>query len=318
MASILLGDGTPIIPPDEPQPPVQVLRSPLRHVWRGWDGTEWDLTGHRPTGVYLRPGVRGMNAAPQQVYRTALAGVNGTRYRGHRLTSREVFWPISIWSAGDSQEWLDYDAKFWRTLQPGRVGTWTVVQPNGTARSLRLRFEDDGDHAAEWDPAQLGWERYGIRFMADQPLWEGATVRPPAWAAADSQNFYGGDAGGGFGPPYFISSSFTLANAVIDNPGDVDAWPVWRITGPTTEVTVGVAGRLIEIPFALTDAQTLVIDTAPTAQTAYLGSTERTQDLGAVNFAPIPAGSSRPLSLAMVGTGTVQAELVPLYLRAHG
>ncbi len=334
--SPLLGVGVPIPPPTTPPVPLPSgapIRTPLRHLWRGWNGSTFDLTGRDPTGVFFRPGVRGMNAAKVQPYLSELAGVNGSRPRGHRLPSREVFWPISVWAEGDSQAWIDYDAAFWTTLQPGRVGVWEVQQPNGDVRRLRCTFVSDGDHAHDWDGAQRGWMQYGVYLRADQPLWEGLPVRPPAWAAGGQENFYGGNAGGGFGPPYYISSALTLASAVIDNPGNVPASVLWTIqaqpgAGGVTSAAVGVGGRVVEVPFTIAAGYQVVVDTDPTAQTALYGpipaageafvGAERTRDLGAAAFASVPDGKSQALSLSMVGVGTVQAELTPRYYRATG
>lgn len=309
MALVVLGT------PSQVPAPAQRLRTPMEHTWTGWDGSEWDLTGSRSTGVYLRPGVRGLNMAEVVPYLSELAGVNGSQYRGHRLTRASVFWPLSLWHDGNSQDWIDYDSAFWRTMQPGKLGTWTVRQPSGAARHLRLQFASDGDHAIDWDPGQMGWTQYGVYLRADQPLWEGDPV-VRSWEPQESQPFFGGDLGGGFGPPFYISSGQTLANARMDNPGDVEAWPVWTITGPVDTVSVGVAGRTVTVPFPLLEGESLVIDTRPTEQTAFKGTTELTSSLGAADFAPIPAGDSRPLSLSMVGAGRVEARLVPLFLRA--
>ena len=224
-----------------------------------------------------------------------------------------MFWPLRVYHPAGSQEWLDYDAAFWRTMHPDHTGVWTITQPNGESRSLRLRCVDDGQQAFDTDPALLGWARYGVTLVAEQPYWEGDPVTR-AWKVGTPVSFFGSGPGG---PPFTISPGSTLSKATIDNPGDIDAWPVWTIYGPTNSVTVGVNGRTVLVPFPVADGGLLTIDTRPSAQTAIDGNGgEWTSQLGSFNFAPVPAGKAVSLSLAMSGSGLVQASLTPLFLRA--
>lgn len=113
-----------------------------------------------------------------------------------------------------------------------------------------------------------------------------------------------------------IASGSQLSSAVMTNEGDVEAWPVWTITGPLTSVTVGVDGRTVQWNVALVASDILVIDTDPTVQSAWKNGVDVTSQLGTADFAPIPAGQDRPLSLAMSGTGSVEASITPRYYRA--
>lgn len=119
------------------------------------------------------------------------------------------------------------------------------------------------------------------------------------------------------GPPYYIGSGQSIANATMSNPGDVAAWPVWTVNGPFTSAEVGVDGRKVVVPFAMLAGESLTIDTAPSAQTAidHTGA-ERTASLGAADFAPIEPGESVALSLSLVGAGSISASLQPLHFRA--
>lgn len=281
-------------------------------VWHGWDGTVWDI-GDPASGVRLGAGARGLTMPPITWFTSESAGTDGARDRGFRVAPRPVFWPLRVYQRAKSQAWLDYDRAWWQTLQPGKTGIWEAVQPNGTKRRLTLRLEDDGNPAFETDPALTGWMRYAVNLRANQPLWEGDPIQRIWRASPSTADFFNA----GAAPPYQITSGSTLGSATIDNPGDVDAWPVWTITGPTPSVSVGVGGRLVEVPFVLAADQTLTIDTAPTAQTAIDSSgVERTGELGARDYAPIPVGQPVPLSLAMAGSGTVQCAIVPKYFRA--
>ena len=284
--------------------------------WIGWDGSEWVLSDET-NGTVMMPGVRGLNMPPVIHHRAAHASVPGARWRGATVDVREAFWPIQIYSDNGSQDWIEKDRAFWRTMDPMQVGSWVVTQPDGTARTLRLRFIDDGQHSFEHDSAQDGWTNYGITLAAEQPFWEGEEIGG-SWEAGAPEPFFGTSGG----PAFTISPGNTFNQAKILNPGDVPAYVVWRVYGPLTGATVGVNGRNIEIPFTIASGQVLVIDTAPTAQVALQGSatgtqtSDKTPNLGNIDFAPLPPGKTSTLSLSMSGTGRISATFNPLYYRA--
>jgi len=302
--SILLAAPQPVaLEPENPWPGLYM-------TWTGWDDTVWELS-EDSSGVRLLAGTRGLSTPPFDHFTDDSPAVHGSRWRGYRSLERPVFWPLGVYGGGGTQEWLDYDRAFWRTLHPKRPGTWTVRQPSGETRTLRCRFRTVDDDALDVDPSLLGWGVYGVRLCAEQPFWQGQAITR-SWQAAEPVDFFGAGA-----PSFSIGSGSTLDDASIDNTGDEPAWPVWTLHGPFTSVEVGVDGQVVEVPFALADGQSLTIDTAPTAQRAIdSAGVERTGELGEAQFAAVPAGTQVELSITMVGTGTVQAALVPLYHRA--
>lgn len=292
----------------------------LQMTWTGWDGSVWDLTS-AASGAVMMPGLRGLTMPPVQHYTTSYPSVPGARWRGHTVNAREVFWPIQLYSDQSSQDWVEHERAFWKTMRPDKTGTWTVTGPSGDQRYLDCRFSDDGEATFSHDPVLAGWSNYGITLTADQPFWRADPVRRQ-WSAGASVPFYPAGSGSGF----VISPSTTLDASVIENPGDVDAYPVWEVSGPATTAQVGVAGRNITIPFAIAAGKVLVIDTAPSAQSATLydvgtggvrvNPVDKTAQLSGVDFAPVPADGSTSVTLTLAGTGNVVLSLTPLYLRA--
>lgn len=283
--------------------------------WIGWDGSRWSLTDPSQ-GTVMLPGVRGMNMPPIIHHRAAHASLPGARWRGNSVDIREVFWPIQIYTNMGSLEWLAIDRAFWATMDPKKTGTWVVVQPDGTTRSLKLRFVDDGEQTFQHDPALDGWSNYGITLAAEQPYWEGAPISG-LWQAGSQNPFFGTGA-----PVFTISPSSTIADAKITNPGDVSSYVVWRAYGPITTATVGVNGRNITIPFSIPAGEVLEINTSPSGQIALQGpvggplTVDKTPSLGSIDFAPLPAREQSSLSLSMTGTGSIVATFTPLYYRA--
>lgn len=303
----LLAIPTPGRPSPNPRP---VALPGLTMFWEGWDSTLWELSGTRSSnGVRLLAGTRGFHFPPKTPFKSVAANAPGSRPRGHRVTDREVMWNLAVYEGGRSQAWLDFDAAWWKTLEYGRTGTWVVTQPNGTSRRLQLSMVDDGFPSVDVDPSLMGWAHYGVTLEATQPFWEGAPIVGGPWS--------GGSDPGDF--PWHIGSGSTLGSAVMSNPGDVDAYPVWTVEGPTTSVTVGVGSRLITFPSDLAEGESVVIDPrpGPRGKSVYDNTgARRTSELTVRDFAPIPAGGSSELSLSMVGAGSVSAVLKPLHFRA--
>ncbi len=264
MPGIFVGAPSPVTVPEEYQ-----RWTALQHTWTCGD-LSWDLTSDQ-SGVWLMQGVRGLNENPPIThYRQRAAAVPGSQWQGFNVDDREVFWPLLIANGDGSQAWLDYDALFWSTMEPDKTGVWSVTQPGdgiraGETRSLRLRYESAGDPPDA--PELFGWADYGVYLHAEQPYWEGETIRR-SWANATPRNFYGGGSvsGHGYGPPFFVDSGSSAARASIDNPGPIAARPVWSLFGPSTSATFGVDGAQVVVPFPLAAGEWLRIDTDPTDQ----------------------------------------------------
>lgn len=309
----------PYMPPAPPAP----LWFGMRVTWTGWDGSVWDLNDPSGGVCLIRAGVEGLAMPAFTEWVQNSPSVAGQWFRGAVADPRRVFWPLCVFQDASTQGWIDLDRAFWKTMDPEKYGIWTITAPGGSSRSLRCRFKDDDGHAFEQDPFERGWATYGVSLMADAPFWFGPEVSR-VWKGEELVDFFPG-------PPFYISSGSTMANAKINNPGDVDAWPTWTIIGDSTVAAVGVGASVVEVPFVVPAGKALVVNTDPTVQTAVMynytpanGSApellsnpvDRTADLGTANFAPIPAGQDRRLNISMTGDGIIRAAITPLYRRA--
>jgi hypothetical protein len=277
-------------------------------LWTGYDGVSWDISGGHG-GLCMLPGVRGLSMPAITHYKSRTAAVPGARWRGSSTNEREVFWPIQIYHDTSSTEWIARDRAFWNTMQPHRTGTWTVIQPSGDRRTLTLRFRDDGTQTFQTDPAMVGWCNYGITLDAEQPYWAG-TAQGKLWKGTGTAgNFLPG-------PPFTIASGAAAASAKMTNPGDVEAYPIWTLTGPLTSASIAIDGRTITVPFAVPSGQTLVIDTNPNQLTAIMAGVDKITQLSSADFAPLPVGVDIPIALALAGSGSCEISITPLYYRA--
>lgn len=293
-------------PPDQPD----VLWTGVDMSWTGWDGSTWSLVDP-DQGTVMLPGVRGLSMPKLEHKKDVYASVHGSRWRSYQVEEREVFWPIQVYTDQGSQAWLERDAGFWRSLHPRRQGVWSVTQPDGSVRRLRLRFKDDGTQEFSVDPVMVGWATYGITLVAEQPFWEGELVTRQ-WAVGAGGDFFNTTGG----PSFIISPSNTLATARISNPGDEPAWPTWILDGPFTSFGITVAGKTIGGTLSVGAGHQLVIETNPTIRSAKLDGVDVMGQLSQFGFYPLTDAADSALGLSLVGNGAVTCRFTPLHHRA--
>lgn len=307
--------------PRLPRPSMDDGWDRMRVLWTGWDGSQWDLTNTQGGVFLVRGGFRGLGMPPIEHYRDRSPAVPGAFYRGTSYGPRGIFWPTYMFHDGSSRDFVELDRAFWESLHPEHEGTMTVEVPGVSSRSVQARLETDDDWAPEVDPTFFGWASYGIRLQADQPLYAGEPYHQ-FWEAAPLVPFFGGTSPGA--PIIRISNGRSMSRAKVTNPGDVEVWPTWTIHGPTdaSGVTITVAGRSIVIPIPLAEGERVEVDTSPFSGSALRYSSSGSiadvfTALGDVDFEPIPSREEIDLVIDTSGTGNVDVDFTPLYLRAY-
>jgi len=311
-----LGDLAPTLPSPDSWPGTGM-------VWVGADGSRWDLLDPA-TGVVLRGQGGGLEKPRHDRWTSTAPGLHGSQHRGSRVRERDdVTWQVHVVNRGGAAAFDGTQRAWLRSMHRDVEGVWEVTVL-GRKRRLRLRHaEDEPDFAR--DPlsrAGAGYVPYLHRFTASQPFWEGDVVSR-VFKAADPHEFFmldeQTDDGVFTGGLFWIGESATVDTASLTNPGEEEAWPVWRINGPCLTAEVGVDGRVVEVPFELEDGEWLEIDTRKDRQTVLdQDGVDRIADLGEVNFTPIPAGGRVTLDVSVSGTepGTdfyVSCSITPLY-----
>lgn len=282
--------------------------------WLGADGSVWDLNDTEAGVLVERGGVRGLGMPDMTRYSTSSPGAYGSRYRGFRVNDRDVFWPVFIGSTVNGLDWIAKDRAFWRSLRVDTPGVWQITQPDGVKRSLTCRFVDDGQQAFEIDPAASGAVSYGVTLVADEePMWCGDDVTL-SFGTTSAVPFFSG-AGG----VVSISPGYTLTTAVVINPGDLPAWPRWRITGPCDSAYLGANGGQVSYLPALAAGQWVEIDTRPTAMTAVDQNGTDVSNAVGWNPLPVPEDATSPLDITITPLSSacsVSVTITPLYYRA--
>lgn len=281
----------------------------LRMRWLGADGSVWDLNDWRAGVCLMLGGVTGLHFPRVTKYKSRSRAVPGHRNRGWRAEARDVFWPLYVYGDG-SESWRAVYDRFFATIHPDKAGVWEVTA--GTqVRSLRLTGVFDDDYQFTRDPYAAGWAVIPVQMEPEQPFWEGQTVKRGPFSAPAGVDFIPPT----LAPTFHISPAATFASATIPNQGDVDAWLVWTVEGPITDVTLGLGGVTATVPFELSAGQVLRIDTDPRNISARLDGVDVTAQLGLMEFAAVPPGGVVPLMVAASGAGGISAELTPLYFR---
>jgi hypothetical protein len=285
--------------------------------WLGVDGSTWDL---RNGEVRLALSSTGWGLAELTTFVQSNGVRDGQRATGWRAEPRTLQWPMKkgygTWS---SRQFLEVDRAWWAACLPHKSGTVRVTGPDGLQRTLRARVTADGPYTMEYDPSDVLVEDFSLALTADDPWWKGPQTFTPYGVSAVATPFYGPS---GYGPPFYISAGNSSGSQPISNPGDVDAWPVWTLTGPlsTFTITHPDGGQVAGAPNLLAGEQ-LVIDTRPGAKfatrTAADGTTsDYTPSLTSWDWRPIPAGTTQNIAVALTGTGGAVAAIEPRYFRA--
>lgn len=301
-------------PGSDNPPPVASSNVEYTHFWTGVDGVTWNLNDWS-AGVYLQAGVVGLGHTSYERYTVDSPALPGSLFGGARALARAVQLPVTIASQPASGSWRELVRRWWSGWSTRAAGTWRVSDSQGRSLYLDLRHNPAADFSLSIDPGLLPWTPWMVDAVADFPYWRGDPITR-SWGSPQQYLFLGGGdptdpAAVQAAPPFAISSASSLNEAMISNPGKVDAYLVWTITGPFDSLSLTVGGGTIGLP-AISAGHTVVVDSSPTNPIALLdGATE--MPLTAWDPRPVPAGNIAEITIAATGTGTVSVELTPLY-----
>ncbi|MFE9684188.1 phage tail protein [Streptomyces sp. NPDC006285] len=198
-------------------------------------GTLWPLTDTEASWFTLADGVSGLGAAEYELT-TDPHPRGGARLRHAQVQPRTIVWPLFVEGAdhdGFLANWRALARAFTRTLRQGPDGVRTpgvleIARPDGTRRRIAVFYQEGFD-----GQGKKGYYRRSdtavISLWAEDPYW----VDPePVGVHRES-----GAASSFFSPYPTVSSSQVLGATTVNNPGDVNVWPTWVVTGPASLIT---------------------------------------------------------------------------------
>ena len=198
---------------------------------------------------------------PVTVYTVKVPQSQGGRFRGARHEERLATIPVVVPGPTDGRDEL---RRWARALDPLKgEGTLTVVQGDHAGRQLVCCYEAGLDSFSE-EYQSLGLTV--LAFRASDPYWQDATEQSLI-ATIDSTAFT-------WFPflPLVLGASDVFAAATITNTGDVDAWPVVKVTGPGTDLEVMnmTTGKAWHFEGSIAAGSVLVVDHRPGHKSARL------------------------------------------------
>lgn len=242
-------------------------------MWTSPQGVEYtlNLPALDAYGYLATAGVTGFGIAPITIA-TDPHPRGGVRVRHIQPQPRMITLPLYIEGSSEIEfrtRWRALAQAFAETrrLGPGLV---TVLRPDGTRRLIEAYYQDG------WDVNPgMGAMRdvVALTLMCPDPFWRDLE---PTLAA----NAYAPAAGDFLDPLPTISSAQTLGETTVHNPGGVEAWPTWTVTGPASQITATnltteESWTLDPVAFdggPITAGQTITVTTDPPTVTGPDGS----------------------------------------------
>lgn len=288
----------------------------------GANGAEFDLV-NGTEGVMLADGMKGVELPDFKFIESKSARAPGRRVHGVQWEKADLVLPVHVGDTWNSRpdglfrrgvQWLALDRTFKGAALPTAQTIVTVTTDAG-ARTYRGRLEDLEDNTEGSLLRDIrGLATYDLTLGADLPFWQGTpVVYDFPYTTSTADNYYGPT---NSAPPLYISKGNVLASAVVLNPGTVEAYPTWTITGPA-QATVGVGDHLTYVT-GLSSGQQVTIVTDPNSMDVRDENGDRAWSLiGSYDFAGIEPGESSNISARIVGGGAganIRMTLTPNYL----
>jgi hypothetical protein len=198
-------------------------------TWYAPDGSVWPLMASSSGIITQSEGVDGLGSAAITITSDPRAR-GGARVRHIQPETRSITWPLYIY--GDTHmefitRWRAVERAFTSTSEQG-PGRLEIARPDGSARTVDAYYESG------FDPSG----KQGYYITSDYCVLS-LFCEDPYWRDAQPQQIHREFASGvDFQSPYpSVSSSQVLGHTTLLNPGDVDAWPSWTMTGPASILT---------------------------------------------------------------------------------
>ncbi|MFS0697751.1 phage tail protein [Streptomyces nitrosporeus] len=287
-------------------------------------GTRWPMTDTSLDWYTLADGVSGLGAAPY-VLTSDPHPRGGARLRHVQAQPRTIVWPVLVRGRDHTDfmdRWRALGRAFTRTLQERRPGLLEVALADGRVRQIAVYYQDGWDGRGQ-HATGITWDSAVVTLWCEDPYWVSTTpvtVHREAGAQVD------------YLVPYpSVSSSQVLGETTVTNPGDVNVWPTWVVTGPAAAITftrkntarAGQPDNSAAFTLTMTDTvhgellagETVTISTDPPSVRSGTGENL----VGGLNWPgavlwPLPPGDT-PVTFALAGAETGSAVDLVFYPR---
>ena len=227
----------PVVTPEQPPPPPvdlpEIGYASITYI--DPTGTRWPMTDLNADWYTLAKGVSGRGAAPYALMSDPHPR-GGARLRHVQPQPRTIVWPMLVKGADHTaftRNWRRLARAFTRTLRRGPDGTRTpgtleVARPDGSARRIAVYYSSGWDGAGD-TATGITWDSAVLTLWCEDPYWVDVVPQTVHRETGAQEDYL---------VPYpTVSSSQVLGATTVMNPGDVDVWPQWLITGPASAIT---------------------------------------------------------------------------------
>lgn len=232
-------------------------------VWIDPDGVSTTL--HETGNMHVAWNVTGRFGAPSLFEEEAVPEMDGARLRSVRMDARPFSLPVWVKETSATELRLTL-RELARSMNPRRGdGIIRVTTPVGDQREISCRVTSGLQGSERIDDSSTVTDQLlSLEFRAWDPYWRDTTdTSAGPWIL--------GSPAAGFFPlfPLRLASSEVFATDTVDNLGDVEAWPVWTVTGPGSSITLKnlTTDKTLLLNVTLLAGESVVIDTRPGAKT---------------------------------------------------
>lgn len=214
----------------------------------GVNGEQFALSTMVGSGpIVLRSGAKGLDMIPWDVQTDDYPALDGAAVRDTRGLQREIFLPLTAWGASRPQM-VAAKRRLMAALNPSRmlarmpklvVAEVTEAGTHEDQREIEVYYEsgmegDEGsDNGLTWNMFGLILRSAGSPFFRDRADTVASFYQYPAprqFFPNPDDPFVSVDGlTGGFG---LVGVAEFVQQITVSNPGDIVAYPTWKITGP--------------------------------------------------------------------------------------
>lgn len=262
-------------------------------------------------GIILQPGATGLDMPPYALFSDDCPNLDGSIFRNARATAREVMIPVYLYGV-DRRTVNALKRKLFQALNPKRgYCVLRFAEGNHTTRVLHAYYKGGMEGSEGEDASGFTWTKYGLQFSAFDPWFYPESDESIRWDfgtgeafLSKTREFF----------PLRISSGVMLPDAAVtvSNPGDIEAWPIWKLVGPIKSfaLTSPFGESIVASPPAggadlVPSGRTLTIDTRPGHKTVMddKGTNYWSKLDAAPEFWSVDPGDTSPKISVVAGTG---------------
>lgn len=220
--------------PSGPQPPQKIRwgRTYVSITGKNGEGEEIPLTDFsdpRWPGIVLMPGATGLDAPPFELHADDSPNLDGGIFRDARAVAREIMIPVYLHGI-DRQTVKRLKSQLVSALNPKKgFCVLKFVEGDAVPRYLKCFYKGGMEGSESEDQAGFTWKKFGIQLTAYDPYFYGDDVQVAQWVFGTGEAFLHEVS---FFPLHLNAGIVSGSEVTVNNPGDVEAWPRWELTGP--------------------------------------------------------------------------------------